>query len=77
VGALRLFFGGFIASATKMNLHGIPIEPVAVLIGKNHATLKALELISTWLSGNGSSSGVHLWETKLSLRRIFKFFGDG
>jgi hypothetical protein len=59
MGALRLFFSLFIAFATKMNLHGIPIEPVAVFIGKNHATLKALELISTWLSSNGSSNGVH------------------
>jgi hypothetical protein len=67
VGALRLFFSRFIASATEVNLHGIPIEPVAIFIGKDHAALKALELISTWLSGNGSSSGVHVWETKLSL----------
>jgi hypothetical protein len=59
VGALRLLFGLFVAFAAKMNLHGIPMKPITVLIGKDHATLKALELISSWLSSNGSGGSIH------------------
>ncbi len=48
--ALRRFGGRFVATAAKVNLHGIPVKPIAVTFYKDQAAMEALEFIFSGLS---------------------------
>jgi hypothetical protein len=43
--ALGFLLSQLIAGFAKMNLHGVPIEPVAIPLGEDLTTLKALKSI--------------------------------
>lgn len=45
LGALRTFFSLLFAGLTQVNLHGFPIEPIAVALGEDEATTETFELI--------------------------------
>jgi hypothetical protein len=40
-----LIFGRFLTRLTKVNLHAVPITPVAILAGKHLSALEAFELV--------------------------------
>lgn len=43
--ALGLLPGDLVALVAKMNLHIVPIKPIAITLSKHTATIKTLELI--------------------------------
>jgi len=44
MGALWSFFSQFVAGFTQMNLHGFPIEPIAIALGEDKTTMKTSKL---------------------------------
>jgi hypothetical protein len=43
--ALRSLLSQFVAALAKMNLHGVPIEPISITLSKDQSAVKASELI--------------------------------
>jgi hypothetical protein len=47
LGALRSFFSLLFTGFTQVNLHGFPVEPVAIALSEDETTMKTFELISS------------------------------
>jgi len=62
--ALRPFLSQAVAGFAEMNLHGFPIDPIAISLCKNEAAMKTLELIFRQFAGcqgHGSISSFNLF----------------